>query len=337
MTVMTKTQLTGTNYAANANTGAIGSANHRHFVESVFGCYAHLRETTLSNPAVAVINAGASTWTELRTYTLATPSGSPFTAQSSETLTTDLTTGRITFPAAALGTYRIGYQLYLQPSASLFNGALPFTPPDMVAFDIRKDGSTALGGLSLGQFKAKPTVYLEVPTVPVSATTTGLFVGGFTESFTATGLTIMANALTDNTDYWDGIQVTNLTSSGSGSTELFATAKTTTVTGGTPLVANVARTFAFNHATTANMNIAAGDILKIVATKNTNAPNLQLVAIRGRLNENYGSENDLILMQGETEAIISTTGYVSIGGFCLSSTAGLLTVRGASFWADRIG
>lgn len=323
-TVKSKSQLLTTDFVANAGTGAIGSQQFRNHVVSALGCYAALDETTLSSPEIAVTN---SAWTEARTLA----AGSPYTGSQSggDTLTVSTTTGRITVPTvsggSAAGTYKIRYHFVIQ------QGSTAVTLPDALLMNIRKNGTTALGGLSFAYMTAKPDVVLYAP-APLSATTTGLYVGGFTERFTATGLVLMAAALTDGTDYWSAIQVTNLGPTGSGTNTLFASAKTTTT--GTTLTANVARVFAFDQNTT----VAAGDVLKIVATKNASAPDLQVIGVRGRYDQNYNNEEAVYFLSGETEAALVAGDYVSVGTQMIN-TSGICTVkvRSAMFSAERVG
>lgn len=146
--VMSKADLLGTNYHSNANTGAIGSQNHRNFVASVMGCYAALANTDLSKPSMAVSNAAA--WVELRDVGL---TASPFTvATTGDTITASTATGRITIPsAAAAGVYRANYKLYISYGSSIST----FTLPQTFVCTIQKNGTTNFGGLSIAQMITK--------------------------------------------------------------------------------------------------------------------------------------------------------------------------------------
>lgn len=328
-TVKTLEDLIAVDLATRPSDGSLISENLRNTAKSLYGCRAHLQETTLSNPEVLIQNSAA--WTEFRTYSGITPVGSPYTAASTtNTLTSSTTTGRITFPAAALGTYHIRYRFVVQPSTTV----APIQP-DAVISEIRKNGTTSLGGLDIAYLRNRD-VYLPVSTTPFTTGTVTAYVGGHQFRYTATGLVLMAAALTNSSDYWDAIQVTNLGPSGGGTTTLFTSPKTTATV--TTLTAGQARVFSFDKATASDMVVAAGDVLKIVATKNGSAPDLQIVAVRGNALENYNNEDNIYVLAGETEATISTAGdYVSVGAVCINTTAGFLKVRSAMFQAHRIG
>lgn len=324
-TVKTLEDLIAVDLVTRPNDGSFTSENLRNTAKSLYGCRAHLQETTLSNPEVLIQNTAA--WTEFRTYTGPTPTGSPYTAASTtNTLTSSLTTGRITFPAAALGTYHIRYRFVVQPSTTT-----PGSIPDAIVSEIRKNGTTSLGGLDIAYIRNRP-IYLPVSTTPFTTGTVTAYVGGHQFRYTATGLVLMAAAATNGTDFWDAIQVTNLGPAGNGTNTLFASAKTTTT--GTLLTAGQARVFSFDQNTT----VAAGDVLKVVATKNVAAPNLEIVAIRGNALENYNNEDLVYVLAGETEATISAAGdYVSVGAIAINTVAGFLKVRSSMFQAHRIG
>lgn len=328
-TVKTLEDLIADDLVTRPNDGSFTTENLRNTAKSLYGCRAHLQETTLSNPEVLIQNTAA--WTEFRTYTGPTPTGSPYTAASTtNTLTSSLTTGRITFPAAALGTYHIRYRFVVQPSTTT-----PGSIPDAIVSEIRKNGTTSIGGLDIAYIRNRP-IYLPVSTTPFTTGTVTAYVGGHQFRYTATGLVLMAAAATNGTDFWDAIQVTNLGPSGGGSMTLFTSPKTTAT--GTTLTAGQARVFSFDKATASDMVVAAGDVLKVVATKNVAAPNLEIVAIRGNALENYNNEDLVYVLAGETEATISAAGdYVSVGAIAINTVAGFLKVRSAMFQAHRIG
>lgn len=130
------------------------------------------------------------------------------------------------------------------------------------------------------------TKTIEIPLGAIAATSSFLFVAPHACTITGISLANTAAIAGNDTDYWTASAV-NKGPSGSGTTALLAATdpNTTKATGGTSISAYINRDFTL-HATSANLDLAAGDVCVFTLTKTASATALAGAVLR----VNYKSE-----------------------------------------------
>ena len=140
-------------------------------------------------------------------------------------------------------------------------------------------GLRSVDGAMLSAAAAVKTI--EIPLGTISATTAFTIIApADAAKVAAVVLAVKTTVAANDTNYWT-VGVVNKGPAGSGTTAVLATtdANTTKATGGSALAGYVARTLSL-HATEANRNTAANDVLEVTLTKTASAANLEQATLK---------------------------------------------------------